>query len=133
MSNELNPDSAPGDETLHHKAVRLQRPRLLQFPALIALGSYMILLSGVICLAVAKGQMPPFFLVFSVSFIAGALGLMMMLRWGWALTLAAVLMIAGFFFWNYSMQHAGSALLQGLLNLIFFFYLVRTELREKMR
>jgi hypothetical protein len=30
-------------------------------------------------------------------------------------------------------MHAGSALVQGLFNLVFFLYLVRPEIRERLR
>jgi len=35
--------------------------------------------------------------------------------------------------WIFSTEHQGAALVQGLLNLIFFLYLVRPEVREKLR
>jgi hypothetical protein len=56
-----------------------------------------------------------------------------MLRWAWALTLAAVALSAGSFLWGYSTQHAFPSLVQGLLNLVFFLYLVRTDVREQLR
>jgi uncharacterized membrane protein (DUF2068 family) len=87
----------------------------------------------VICYGVAQGGIPPFYLVFSVLFIAGALGLLKMLRWGWALSLAAVALMSASFFWAFSTHDSYPALVQGLLNLVFFLYLVRTDLREKMR
>jgi hypothetical protein len=58
---------------------------------------------------------------------------MMLLRWAWALTLAAVALLAGWFFWACVSQHVASFLLQGLLNLVCFLYLVRTEVRTKLR
>jgi len=116
-----------------HPSLPSERPRLRQFPGLLAIGLYMMLLAGVICHDVAAGHASPFYLVFSVFFIAGALGLMFLLRWGWALTLAAVALMSAFFFWAYSTQKSDSALIQGLLNLVFFLYLIRADLREKMR
>jgi hypothetical protein len=109
------------------------RPRLRKFPGVMAIGAYMILLAGVVCYGVVQGGIPPFYLVFSVFFIAGALGLLMLFRWGWALTLAAVAMMSAFYFWTFYTQQIESSLVQGLLNLIFFLYLVRSDLREKMR
>jgi hypothetical protein len=109
------------------------RPHLRKFPGLMAICTYMILLAGVVCYGVAQGSVPPLYLVFSVLFIAGALGLLMMFRWGWALVLAAVAMMSAFFFWTFYTQHLESSLVEGLLNLIFFLYLVRSDVREKMR
>ncbi len=60
-------------------------------------------------------------------------GLMLLLRWAWAMALAAVFLLAVYNLWIFASQHQGPALVQGLLNLIFFFYLVRTEVRVKLR
>jgi len=110
-----------------------EHPRLRRFPGLMAICAYMVLLAAVICYQVVAGAISPICLIFSVCFIAGALGLALLLRWGWALTLAAVALMAAFFFWTYSAQKSEPALVQGLLNLVFFLYLIRTDLRDKMR
>jgi len=57
----------------------------------------------------------------------------MLFRWAWALALAAVFLLAGYNLWFFSTQHQLPALVQGLLNLVFFLYLVRTEVRERLR
>ena len=57
----------------------------------------------------------------------------MLFRWAWAMALAAVLMLGGYNVWIFAHLHMSPALIQGLLNLVFFFYLVRTEVREKLR
>jgi uncharacterized membrane protein (DUF2068 family) len=110
-----------------------QRARLRQFPGLVAISLYMILLAGVFCFNVVAGHMEAIYLVFSCFFVASSFGLLFMLRWAWALALAAVAMLAASFFWAFSTQGSDSSLVQGLLNLVFFLYLVRSELREKMR
>jgi hypothetical protein len=57
----------------------------------------------------------------------------MLFRWAWALALAAVFLLVIYNVWIFSTEHQGAALVQGLLNLIFFLYLVRPEVREKLR
>jgi len=114
-------------------AESVARPRMLQFPALFAISAYMCWLAAVLAYGVATRHVAPFYLVCSVSFVIGAFGLMLFRRWGWALTLAAIVLMSGFFFWSYAAQHAGASLVQGLLNLVFFLYLVRSEVRAKMR
>jgi hypothetical protein len=106
---------------------------LRQFPGLVAIGIYMIMLAGIICFEVVQGRARPFYLIFSVLFIAGALGLMLLLRWGWALALATVALLSASFFWGFSTQNAYASLVQGLLNLVFFLYLIRPDLRDKMK
>ena len=58
---------------------------------------------------------------------------MMLLRWAWALALSAVLLLACYNLWVFSTAHMAPALVQGLLNLVFFLYMIRTEVREKLR
>ena len=110
-----------------------QKPSLLKLPGLIAISLYMLLLSGVTIVSVVDQRAGPLYLVFSVCFIAGALGLLLLLRWAWALTLAAVALLSGSFLWEFSLQHSYQSLVQGLLNLLFFLYLVRSDVREKLK
>ncbi len=112
-------------------ALKSQKPKLLQIPGIVAISLYMLLLALEVILFVARGKFSPIFLLFSVLFIAAGLGLLKLLRWAWALTLAAVAMLAGLFLWNYTNQHLVVPLAYGLLNLIIFLYLVRTEIRNK--
>jgi len=107
---------------------------ILQLPGLAAISLYMLLLAVVIVFGVVSGgHYPPLFLVFSAVFIAASAGLMKLFRWAWALTLAAVLLLAIYNLWLFASRHAaGAGLVQGLLNLVFFLYLVRPEVREKL-
>jgi len=82
---------------------------------------------------VAGGHYPPIFLIFAAVFIAASGGLLLLFRWAWALALAAVLLLAVYDLWIFSGQRQGAALVQGSLNLVFFLYLVRTEVRAKLR
>ena len=69
----------------------------------------------------------------AAAFMTASAGLVLMLRWAWALALGAVFLLACYYVWFASSQHAAEALLQGLLNLVFFLYLVRTEVRSQLR
>jgi hypothetical protein len=129
------------DTNSHPSAAGLPGPRvkpvaepvkLSKLPGLIAISLYMILLAGVMVVRVATGLAQPFLLIFPALFIAGALGMLLLLRWAWALTLAAVALSAGSFLWSFTTQHNSAALVQGLLNLVFFLYLVRTDVRKKL-
>lgn len=109
------------------------RRQLLPLPGMAAIALYMVILAGVGILGVAGGHMPPMYLFFSAAFIMAGLGLVMMLRWAWALSLAAVLLLAALFFWRFADGHVLPYIVQGLLNLVFFFYLIRNEVRTKLR
>ena len=110
------------------------RPRFLQLPGLAAIALYLLMLAGVIVFGVVAGQhYPPLYLVLSAALIAASAGLLLLLRWAWAMALSAVFLLAIYNLWIFSSQHQGPALVQGLLNLIFFLYLVRPEVRVKLR
>ena len=120
-SGPIQPEGAPAPR------------RQLPLPGLAAISLYLLVLSGVIILGVVNGaQYPPLFLVFAAVFIAASLGLLRQLRWAWALALAAVFLLVAYNAWIFSTQHQGSAAVQGLLNLVFFLYLVRPEVRERL-
>jgi hypothetical protein len=107
---------------------------LLPLPGLAAISLYLFILAGVIIVGVvAGGHYPPLFLIFAAAFITASAGLLMLFRWAWALALAAVFLLVAYNLWIFSSQHQGAALVQGLLNLVFFLYLIRPEVREKLR
>ena len=64
---------------------------------------------------------------------SAAAGLLLLLRWAWAMALGAVSLIVVYDLWIFSIQREPPALVQGLLNLVFFLYLIRTEVRVKLR
>lgn len=103
-------------------------------PGLLAIGLYLLVLAGVIILGVVAGRhYPPLFLILAAAFVTASAGLVLLLRWAWALALAAVFLLACYNLWVFGSQHQAPAVVQGLLNLVFFLYLVRPEVREKLR
>jgi len=110
-----------------------KRHVMLQLPGLAAIGLYLASLAGVIVLGVVGHHYPPLFLIFSVLFFAACGGLLLLFRWAWALGLAAVLLLAIYNSWIFSSEHIVPALVQGLLNLVFFLYMIRVEVRSKLR
>jgi glycerol-3-phosphate acyltransferase PlsY len=105
----------------------------LPLPGLAAISLYLLALAGVVILGVAGRHYPPLFLIFAAGFIAASAGLLLLLRWAWAMALGAVFLLAVYDLWIFSRLHELPALVQGLLNLVFFLYLVRTEVRERLR
>jgi hypothetical protein len=65
--------------------------------------------------------------------VAGVFGLLRLRRWGWAVVLAGTLLLS--FGYGYMARAAGHPGLwvMSLLNLCFFLYLSRPEVRERMR
>jgi peptidoglycan/LPS O-acetylase OafA/YrhL len=139
VTNEAGKDEAPtGEAGASGKAgaALLKPPRraLPPLPGMAAISLYLLALAGVILVGVADGRhYPPLFLIFAAGFMAASAGMMRLRRWAWALALAAVFLLAVYNLWIFSTQHQGPALVQGLLNLVFFLYLVRTEVRKRLR
>ena len=106
---------------------------LFSLPGLAAISLYMLVLSGVDIVGVAGGHIRPVYLIFAVLFIAAGLGLLLLFRWAWTLTLAAVVLLTGLFLWRFSSGRDVPSLAQGLLNLVIFLYLVRPEVRTRLR
>jgi hypothetical protein len=64
---------------------------------------------------------------------AGVFGLLRLQRWGWALVLAGCVTLSLGNFFVFQKTHALPFLVQGLFALVFFLYLVRTEVRDRLR
>lgn len=138
MSDDTRSGSAGSGESAEAGAPRVpssqsQRRELLPLPAIAAIALYMLVLAGVSILGVVNGQFRPAYLLFSAFFISAALGLLRLFRWAWALTLAAVVLLVTLFTWKFLTEHQPPFLVQGLLNLVFFLYLIRTEVRSQLR
>jgi len=124
----------PATNEARKPAPQRMRPVVLRFPGLALICLYLFALAMVIILGVVGGgRYPPLFLIFAAAFITASGGLLMLFRWAWALALAAVLLLAVYNLWVFYSLHQGPALFQGLFNLVFFLYLVRPEIRERLR
>lgn len=62
----------------------------------------------------------------------GIFGLVRLRKWGWALVTAGCLLFAVGYFYQFSRNHIGFFLVQGLFVFLFFLYLVRPETRERL-
>ena len=124
------PSTSPQEEPQNAPAPKRE---LLPLPGLAAISFYLLVLAVVIIIGVVGGHYPALFLLLSVLLFAACGGLLMLFRWAWAMALAAALMLGGYNVWLFAHMRMFPALIQGLLNLVFFFYLVRTEVREKLR
>jgi hypothetical protein len=132
-NNQTDPGDNPSREVENGRPQPTGRD-LFPLPGLAAISLYLFVLAGVIILGVVVGRhYPPMFLIFGAAFLTAGGGLLMLFRWAWALALAAVFLLVVYNLWIFSGQHLGAALVQGLLNLVFFLYLVRPEVREKLR
>ena len=59
-------------------------------------------------------------------------GLLRMRRWGYAIVLAGCLLLSASYFYVFTKLHIVPSMVQGLFMLLFFLYLVRPEVRDRM-
>ncbi len=64
--------------------------------------------------------------------VVGLVGLMRMRRSGWAIVTAGCLLLSGGYLYLFTSMHLPGAIIQGLFTLVFFLYLVRPEVRDRM-
>ncbi len=62
----------------------------------------------------------------------GVFGLLRMRRWGWAIVTAGALLLGAGYLYLFSRTHQAPMVVQSLFGLVFFLYLVRTEVRERL-
>ncbi len=65
--------------------------------------------------------------------VVGVFGLLKLLRWGWSLVTAGCLLMAIGYFYGFHRTHIPPYLINGLFSLVFFLYLSRTEVRERLK
>ncbi|MEO6922245.1 MAG: hypothetical protein ABI064_00170 [Acidobacteriaceae bacterium] len=111
-------------------------PQLL--PGMAAIAMFLLLITMLNAFAAiggAFGTGPARYGIFVVCslLLLGVFGLLRTRRWGWALCTAGCLAMAGGDTFLYVHNHTGFFAVRGLLELCFFLYLVRTEVRERLR
>ncbi len=102
-------------------------------PGMAGIALYMFVLAGVVGFGAATGRFPRLFVLVSLLFVIAAVGLARLYRWGWALASAAVFLLMSYQVWAFLRTYQGPALVMSLLNLMFFLYLVRPEVRDRLR
>ncbi len=133
-ANQPEPTATQPAEPGGKVAPSSPRINLLPVPGVAAISLYLLALAAIIVIGIVDGHhYPAAFLCFSAAFITASFGLMLLLRWAWALALSTVFLLAGYNLWIFSVEHQFPALVQGLLNLVFFLYLIRPDVRSRLR
>jgi hypothetical protein len=102
-------------------------------PGVIAIGLYMLVLAATVTFGVVTGHLPKFLLILVPAFVTASFGMLRMLRWAWALTLAAVFLLMTYNSWIFFEQKQAPGAIQGILNMVFFLYLIRADVRSRLR
>lgn len=107
-------------------------------PGMAMIGLYLLLFCMLNAFAAARGTFgtgPAKYSILSICtlMVIGILGMLRLRRWGWAITTAGCVFMAGGYFWGFHMAHRPPYIVQGLFALCFFLYLSRPEVRERVR
>ena len=65
--------------------------------------------------------------------VVGVFGFLRLKRWGWSIVTAGFVLYAAGDFYYYAHKHTGFLLIRALFSIVFFLYLSRTEVRERLR
>jgi hypothetical protein len=69
----------------------------------------------------------------STLLVVGIFGLLRMRRWGWAIVTAGSLLLAIGYMFLFTRTHVGPFAVQSLFGMVFFLYMVRPEVRDRLR
>ncbi len=106
-------------------------------PGMAFIGMYMLLLAMLNAFAALHGIFGaglPRYGIFGICtlMVIGVFGFLRLRRWGWSIVAAGFLLLAAGDFYLYSRKHIGFLLIRGLFSIVFFLYLSRTEVRERL-
>ncbi len=108
-------------------------PANLPLPGMAIISLWMLAQSAIGTFGVLTHHFPAFVMLLCVAFAAAAVGLLRQRRWGWALTLAATFLSMCYGFYSLFRLHQGEASVMAIVNLVFFLYLVRPEILERVK
>jgi hypothetical protein len=126
------------DKNEIEKIKKLQSRAGGMLPGVAAICMFMLVLTMVNAFAALQGKYgvggPKYGILAICTLLAvGVFGLLRLKRWGWALVLGGCLTLFLGNLFVFRKLHAAPFLVQGLFALVFFLYLVRTEVRERLR
>ena len=113
-------------------------PKGVMLPGVAILTVFLLILTmlnvyGAVSGAFGAGAIKYGVLALCTLLVLGLLGLLRMTRWGYAIVLAGTLLLSASYFYVFSRIHQTFTLVQGFFMLLFFLYLVRPEVRDRMR
>lgn len=107
-------------------------------PGMALIGMYLLVLAMLNAFAATRGSFGTGGAKYSILgictlLVVGVFGLLRLLRWGWAIVTAGCVLMAAGYFYGFHRTHIAPYIIQGLFALVFFLYLSRTEVRERLR
>ena len=106
-------------------------------PGMALIGMYLLVLAMLNAFAAARGSFGAGAVKYSILaictlLVVGVFGLLRLLRWGWAIVTAGCVLMAAGYFYGFHRTHIAPYIIQGLFALVFFLYLSRLEVRERL-
>ena len=107
-------------------------------PGIALICMYLLVLGMINSFAAIRGSYGPGAARYSILgictlLVVGVFGLLRLRRWGWAIVSAGCVLMATGYFYGFHRTHVPPYIVQGLFALVFFLYLSRTEVRERLR
>ena len=107
-------------------------------PGMAVIGMYLLLMAMLNAFAALNGKFGYGLARYSLLgvctlLVIGVFGLFRLQRWGWALVDAGCLLMAAGYFYGFHRTHIPPYIIQGLFDLVFFLYLSRPEVRDRLR
>jgi uncharacterized membrane protein (DUF2068 family) len=102
-------------------------------PGMAVICVWMLGLCGLGLVGVITHNLPPGVMVICFIYVVAANGLLKQRRWGWALTLAATFLSLCYGTWMLVHMRQLPMIVMVVVNLIFFLYLIRPEVLERVK
>ena len=107
-------------------------------PGMAVIGLYLLVFSMLNAFAAMRnvfgaGSVKYSILGVCTLMVLGIFGMLRLRRWGWAIVAAGCVLMAAGYFYGYHAAHRLPYIIQGLFALVFFLYLSRPEVRDRLR
>ena len=107
-------------------------------PGMALIGMYLLVLAMLNAFAAMTGTFGHSAAKYSILgvctlLVVGVFGMLRLRRWGWSLVTAGCLLMAAGYFYGFHRTHIPPYIINGLFALVFFLYLSRPEVRERLR
>ena len=113
-------------------------PRGVLLPGVAGICLFMLLLALLNTFAALRGVFSGGWgrygvLALCTLLVVGIFGLLRMLRWGWAIVTAGAILMSIGDLYIFERSHVGFFAVRSMFGLVFFLYLVRADVRERLR
>jgi hypothetical protein len=131
-------DEIQDTEKREREIRRLQARAGGMLPGIAGIAMFMIFMTILNAFAALRGTFGATTAKYSVLGVCtllaiGVFGLLRLKKWGWAIVTAGCLLLSSGDFYFFEKTKVGFFLVRALLVLVFFLYLVRTSVRDRLR